>query len=187
MTPQERRKAIGAHCGEISALMGRISEHLLADWEEPAEEPTEELEWHEVLASSFADPADIAAFKKCKEKGHSDQHCFKYGDNGIGKWGDDTTMPFPMCALPPDDWQKVKDPRGKEVIVRMGDGQVICELRDTMPWKKNIKNGCGIDLNYAACQVLGVKVPLKRKCKWAWAPDEEGSSVEIVSQRLAQA
>src|ERR1044072_293201 len=44
-----------------------------------------------VLASSFADPADIAAFKKCKREGHTDSYCFKYGDNGIGYWGDETS------------------------------------------------------------------------------------------------
>ena len=39
------------------------------------------------LASSFADPADVAAFRKCKRTGKTDQQCFRVGDNGIGQFG----------------------------------------------------------------------------------------------------
>src|SRR4051812_26848824 len=61
--------------------------------------------WHDVLATSFADPADVAAFRRCKAAGGSDQECFRVGDNGIGKWGDDCTAGSgPKCALPPEDW-----------------------------------------------------------------------------------
>lgn len=38
-------------------------------------------------ASSFADPADVRAFERCKAEGKSDQACFRVGDNGIGQFG----------------------------------------------------------------------------------------------------
>ena len=46
--------------------------------------------WHSTTATSFADPADVAAFKRCKAQGKSDHECFAVGDNGIGSWGDPT-------------------------------------------------------------------------------------------------
>jgi hypothetical protein len=63
-----------------------------------------------VKASSFADPADIKAFRRCKAAGHTDQYCFSKGDNGIGAWGGDTTSDFPLCALPRDDWKDYPNP-----------------------------------------------------------------------------
>ena len=55
---------------------------------------------HIVKASSFADPVDVVAFKKCLKSGRSEVQCFALGDNGIGLWGDDTTVATPICALP---------------------------------------------------------------------------------------
>lgn len=122
-----------------------------------------------VLASSFADPADVRAFRKCKAKGKTDQECFKVGDNGIGKWGDDTTVNIPMCALPPEDWGPLgDDARGSKVRVQANGKEVICELRDTMPAVKNIKNGARIDLNQAAVVALGLKPPILIPANWNW-------------------
>ncbi len=124
---------------------------------------------HSVIASSFADPADIIAFNKCKAKGKTDQECFKVGDNGIGKWGDATTTNVPMCALPPEDWKEFGGKaRGKKVLVKVGGRSVVCELRDTMPAKKNIKNGAGIDLNFAAWKALGHTPPVMLAGTWQW-------------------
>lgn len=73
-------------------------------------------EWHEVIASSFADPADVAAFKRCKANGGTDAQCFRIGDNAIGAWGDSTAEGTgPSCALPPEDWQPFSPPRGKRL------------------------------------------------------------------------
>lgn len=122
---------------------------------------------HQVKASSFADPADVAAFRRCKARGKSDQECFKVGDNGVGKWGDDTTGKTPMCALPRDDWRHLGDKaRGARVEVVANGKTVVCELRDTMPWKKNIKNGAGIDLNPAAVAALGLRPPILISATW---------------------
>ena len=122
---------------------------------------------HKILASSFADPADIAAFRRCKAKGMSDQQAFKYGDNGIGKWGDDTTTHVPMCALPPEDWIELgTKARGAKVKVTINGVSVICELRDTMPRKANIHNGAGIDLNYAALLAFNLRPPIMVDATW---------------------
>jgi hypothetical protein len=129
----------------------------------------QEGEEMKVKASSFADPADIRAFNKCKAQGYSDQYCFRTGDNGIGKWGDDTTAPFPMCALPPDDWKSLEDPRLAGVVVTVKNVTITCLLADTMPWKRNIKNGAGIDLNPEACKLLGLKPPIMVPADWHWA------------------
>lgn len=125
---------------------------------------------HNVKASSFADPTDVAAFRRCKAQGKSDQECFAVGDNGIGKWGDDTTANVPMCALPPDDWLSFgAAARGKKVLVIANGKEVVCELRDTMPSRANIKNGAGIDLNPAAVKALGLTPPILVNATWQWA------------------
>ena len=124
---------------------------------------------HRVKASSFADPADVRAFRRCKAQGKTDRECFKVGDDGMGKWGDDTTANRPMCALPPEDWRPLgAKARGAKVRVVVNSRSVICELRDTMPAKRNIKNGAGIDLNPAACAGLGLRPPVLVAATWQW-------------------
>jgi hypothetical protein len=125
--------------------------------------------WHEGKASSFADPADVRAFRRCKAQGKSDQECFKVGDNGIGKWGMDTTQPVPMCALPREDWAHLDRPQGTLVIVEANGQTVRAELQDTMPARANIKNGAVIDLNPEACARLGLTPPVLVAARWRWA------------------
>lgn len=131
--------------------------------------PVDDWTTHSVLASSFADPEDVAAFRACKATGKSDVECYRVGDSGIGEWGDDTTVDIPMCALPPEDWEAYSNARGKKVLVTCGDKSVVCELRDTMPHKAAIKNGAGIDLNEAAWKSLGHSPPQLRQATWKWA------------------
>lgn len=136
----------------------------------PPKKPSEPI-WHDVRASSFADPADVAAFRRAKAAGKSDQEAFKVGDNAIGCWGDPTDADRPMCALPRDDWKHLGGiAQGAGVLVQSLKSlrTVRVELRDTMPAKKNIKNGCGIDLNPAACKALGFKPPCLEPVSWAW-------------------
>jgi hypothetical protein len=125
---------------------------------------------HAVTASTFADPADVAAFRACKAAGGTDSYCFGKGDNGIGKWGDDTSEGSgPACALPPEDWAQFGDAaRNKPVMVTAQGKEVTCFLRDTMPHVANIHNGCGIDLNPDACAALGITPPATVPVTWAW-------------------
>ena len=126
--------------------------------------------WYEVKGSSFADPADVRAFKRCKERGGTDQECFKLGDNARGAWGDDTSEGTgPSVALPPEDWSQFgAAPRLKKVQVRYGEKTVVAELKDTMPHKANIRNGAGIDMNPDTCRALGLEPPVLTKVSWRW-------------------
>lgn len=129
-----------------------------------------------VTASSFADLVDLRRFKAAKAKGMTDKQAFAVGDNGIGCWGHATAqLVTPMCALPPDDMMQrfgsIAKAMGAHVLVESRENglHVLCILADRMPWKKNIKNGCGIDLNPAACAALKLKPPVKHPVKWTWA------------------
>jgi hypothetical protein len=77
-----------------------------------------------------------------------------------------------MCALPPDDmiakFGSIAKAKHARVNVTIGQASVICFLADRMPWKKNMKNGCGIDLNPAALKALGLKSPIKKPATWNW-------------------
>ena len=127
-----------------------------------------------VTASSFADPKDVAAYKKAIAQGKSEKDALKVGDNGIGMWGDNTARDdVPMCALPPEDWKAKwgsgQNARGKKVAVTYKGKTVIGELRDTMPKKQNIKNGAGIDLNPGFAKAFNVPPPFMLKnVQWEW-------------------
>lgn len=131
-------------------------------------------QWHEGKASSFADPADIKAFRRCKAQGKSDQECFKVGDNGVGCWGDDTSEGSgPSCALPPDDmiegWGSIEGAKHAGVLVEVRGKIVKLVLKDRMPWKTNITNGAAIDLNPDAAALLGLEPPFLVSARWKWA------------------
>lgn len=151
-----------------AALDGLIASDLDAEWP-PVPGSDEEL--HTVKATSFADPADVHAFQRCKATGKSDEECFRVGDNGVGKWGYDCTQGSgPSCALPPEEWQQFSEPRGKAVkIVNLANGKVVtAKLKDTMPHYKNITNGAGIDLSPDACAALGISIPADARVTWQW-------------------
>jgi hypothetical protein len=130
---------------------------------------------HLVNASSFADPADIAAYRKAIKQGKTRKQALALGDDGVGKWGDDTTDESkPMCALPPDDWRTKWGPgnkaRGKKIAVGYKAKTIVCELRDTMPAKAKITNGAGIDLSPGAAKAFGKRPPFMLKnVRWKWA------------------
>ena len=124
-----------------------------------------------VVASSFADPADIAAFKKCKRKGNTDNYCYKYGDNGVGKWGDETTEGTgASVALPPETmeetWGSVDDAHLKNVSINWNGKTITAKVKDTMPHRKNITNGAGMDMNPDCLKALGLVAPVMVKVTW---------------------
>lgn len=122
------------------------------------------------LASDFASLADLRAYQRAKKQGLSDRLAFEVGDNGRGCYGDLTAqLHTPMCALPPEtmtEWYgsviKAKHMRVK-VYDETTKRSVVCLIADRMPARKNIKNGCGIDLNPAALVELQLTTPIKRK------------------------
>jgi hypothetical protein len=111
-----------------------------------------------VKASSFADPADIVAFKRCKATGKTDLQCFAVGDNGIGLYGANTAQDHtPMCALHRDDMVRlfgsVKNAAHKKILVHANGKEVVCSVEDRMSSVNRI------DLNPAAAKYLGLKPP----------------------------
>ena len=134
--------------------------------------PDENLhQWNTVKASSFADPADIRAFQRCKARGYSDQFCFTQGDNGIGRWGHDCSDEDALyVALPREVWMDAGKSGGAAVVLRYNGKTVHAQLGDTMPRLANIENGAGIDLNPGAAKALGLKPPfLIDGVQWRWA------------------
>jgi hypothetical protein len=127
-----------------------------------------------VVASSFADLKDLAAYKKAIAQGKTERQALAVGDNGIGCWGDKTARDdIPMCALPPEDWMAKWGPghnaRGKKVAVTFKGKTVTGELRDTMPHKADITNGTGIDLNPGFAKTFGLTPPfILQGVKWEW-------------------
>lgn len=125
-------------------------------------------------ASSFADPGDIRAFRRCKERGGTDEECFKVGDNGIGYWGDDTSEGSGLsCAVPPDymieRWGSVRAAKHKKIRASVSGIERTLILKDRMKWLKNIHNGTVIDLNPDACAAFGLKPPVMIEVAWDWA------------------
>lgn len=124
-------------------------------------------------ASSFADPADVRAFRRCKDTGKSDDECFLVGDNGIGCWGDDVTEGTgPSCAVPPEymesKWGSVDAAKHKLIDVTANGKTVTCVLKDRMPHIRHIKNGARIDLNPDAVRAIGMEPPLMVDATWEW-------------------
>lgn len=155
---------------EADHVWGPKSQKALDDLIARSRQPDDNNDVRRGMASSFADPKDIKAFKACKAQGNTDLFCFSKGDNGVGVWGDRTDVDKPYCAIPRDDWQHLgAKARGKKVEVTIGDKTVICEVRDTMPYRKNITNGAIIDLNPGALKLFGLKPPIMKPCSWKWA------------------
>lgn len=160
---QRLLKDDGYYAGKLDGDFGPKSRAALAKWD--ADNGV-----HRVLASSFADPADVKAYLRAKAAGVSENAAKKVGDNGVGKWNDSTVLGSgASCALPPEDWRGLKAPRGTKVEVFANRRTAIVLLKDTMPARKNIKNGCGIDLNPDACALLGLHPPMKIPAAWRWA------------------
>lgn len=134
-------------------------------------------EIHQVKASTFADPGDVAAYRKCKARGGSDQECFRVGDNAVGEWGDDTSQGSgPAVALPPEDWKPFgASARNKRVLLtNPANGKtVIARLRDSMPSVAHITNGCRIDCNPDTCAALGITPPDTFQATWQWYDEPE--------------
>lgn len=131
--------------------------------------------YKDAKATSFADPADVRAFRRCKQQLHSDNFCFSKGDNGEGVWGDNTAQEkTAMVALPPEDmaakfnnnWRKAKHAK---VVVEVNGRAVNAIVADRMPWRRGRKFEHMIDLNPGALKALGLKAPLMIDARWKWA------------------
>ena len=120
------------------------------------------------IASSFADPADVVAFNKCKATGKTDQACFKVGDNGIGQFGKITAQTHtPMVAICKDDmiarWGSVGAAAHRAVTVTINGKTIQATVEDRLGVAGRI------DLNPACAKQLGLTPPfLVKNCVWNW-------------------
>lgn len=120
-------------------------------------------------ASSFADPADVRAFKKCKaEPGNkTDVQCFRVGDNGIGQFGQITAQEHtPMVAVHKKDmiakWGSVAGAAHREVEVTVNKRTFRARVED------RISAPGRIDLNPACAKLAGLQPPFVVPCTWRW-------------------
>lgn len=119
-------------------------------------------------ASSFADPADVAAFDKCKRTGKTDLQCFAVGDNGIGQFGKITAQEHtPMIAvhgsLMKARWGSIQAAAHRPVIVTVNGVTINATVED------RISAPGRIDLNPACAKQLGLRPPFVVPCTWQWA------------------
>lgn len=119
-------------------------------------------------ASSFADPADVRAFERCKAQGKTDQACFRVGDNGIGQFGKITAQTHtPMVAIHKDDmiarWGSVHGAAHRPVTVTISGKTIQATVEDRLGVPGRI------DLNPACAKQLGLTPPfLVKNCVWNW-------------------
>ena len=111
-----------------------------------------------VEASSFADPADVRAFRRCKATGKSDLACFAVGDNGIGQFGKITAQEHtPMVAVHGNDmkarWGSIVGAAHRPVVVTANGRTINATVEDRVSAKGRI------DLNPAAAKLLGLNPP----------------------------
>lgn len=118
-------------------------------------------------ASSFADPADVRAFNRCKAQGGTDLHCFAVGDNGIGQFGKITAQEdIPMVAVNREEmiskWgsEHGSAHRPVEVTINGKVFQATVEDRISAPGR--------IDLNPACAKLAGLQPPFVVPCTWKW-------------------
>jgi hypothetical protein len=118
-------------------------------------------------ASSFADPADVAAFNRCKLTGKTDLQCFAVGDNGIGQFGKITAQEHtPMVAvhgsLMKARWGSIRAAAHRPVVVTVKGRTIHATVED------RISAPGRIDLNPAAAKQLGLRPPFVVPCTWQW-------------------
>lgn len=118
-------------------------------------------------ASSFADPADVRAFLRCKATGKSDLACFAVGDNGIGQFGKITAQEhIPMVAVHKNDmvarWGSVQGAAHRPVEVTANGHTIHATVEDRVSAKGRI------DLNPACAKLLGLQPPFVVPARWRW-------------------
>lgn len=136
------------------------------------------MKTHIGKASSFADPADLRAYRRCKAEGKTDAQCRAVGDNGVGFTGVFcATEERRLCAVPREDWKErwksASAATGRGVVVRANGRTIIATIGDTMPARKYIKHGVVIDLNPGAAAALGLRPPFIVDAEWHWIDDED--------------
>lgn len=125
------------------------------------------LTWIACEASSFADPADLRAFERCKATGKTNLQCFAVGDNGVGECGVITSQEHtPYVAVHLDfmvsRWGSKHAAWLREVEVVANGVTFRAKVGDRISAKGRI------DLNPACLKLINKPAPLKTAAKWRW-------------------
>src|SRR5215469_5919598 len=114
------------------------------------------------LASTFADPGDIARYKAAKAAGKSEEQALMVGDNGVGNaalGGIDTTKSYGIAM--PENWLRQQYGNDKSAWRRARavltiNGQTIqVPYIDTGPGQGPQSKGVVTDLSYSLAKALG--------------------------------
>jgi hypothetical protein len=141
---------------------------VLADGPASGEPAGSEPGAHKVTGSSFADPADVATYERCKANGGSEEYCLSIGDNGIGAWGDNTKQGSgASCALSPEQmtatWGSVAAAYLQPVLItNPSNGRTVTALiKDRLPHRSP-----RIDMNPDTCAALALRPPVLAPVTW---------------------
>ncbi|MFZ2276307.1 MAG: hypothetical protein WAW39_00855 [Prosthecobacter sp.] len=124
--------------------------------------------WIICKASSFADPADIRAFKRCKaQPGKTDLQCFKVGDNGVGESGVITSQINTAYIAVHHDFMVSR--WGSRHAAWLREVEVIANgVRFTAKVGDRISERGRIDLNPACQVIINKDAPFVIDAKWRW-------------------
>ena len=128
------------------------------------------------IATSFADPADIARYLTAKAAGKTEEQALAVGDNGIGYWGDNTKKGSGARSSLPAHvitgrWGSMQNGKGRLIRVFYKGGWLDTILSDEGPGPKEEAEGHGLDLNFDAWAAFGVSVPAEEPVQWDWTED----------------
>lgn len=166
---QHGLKEFGYYSGAVDNWPGPLTDAALKEFQTGLANKVTQAE-----ASSFADPADLRAFIKCKGTGKTDLQCFAVGDNGIGATAlgslKTSQLETPMCALTRktiiDRWGSIAGGKGKMVVIKVSGAPAFdCLLGDILGVEGRI------DLNPAAAKLANQQPPFTVQATWGWKDD----------------
>lgn len=142
-------------------------------------------DYTDAISSIFANDEDLRKYQEAIANGASEQEALAVGDNGVGRWGADTTADIPMVALPRDT-PGIGPNRMVEIVGPKGTIQA--RVADIMPDSAHLMGKASIDLNPAAASAVGNTSGLA-PVQWRFADSLQGTPAEtpdvVPQQQLA--
>jgi hypothetical protein len=123
------------------------------------------------FGTSFADPADVAAYDAAIARGMSPEEALAIGDNGIGCYNNKTREGSgPQVALPPEfmlaRFGGEAQAQGQPIKISLNGKTVVAKIGDVMPHLGEEPSGALIDNNPDVVRALGLEPPMKTTLTW---------------------